>query len=247
MMPSLRLGIWTTVGYAAIIALATAFPFHQFDGLTGATDMLAAVLPSQIVAVALCVLVVVRFAGWAAVGFGNLDWIGMVWLLPGWLVLAAIGWNIAEVTTVEDLRIFGLWSLSVVLLSTLLIAFGEEVLFRGILLRGALMRLSAPFAMLLSAVLFGLFHLVNGLAGQGAIETSQQVLFAVIVGFFLAPIAIRVGNLWPLIIWHWFWNIAVILGQTKGVLGPFVFFGIAVQAVVSIWLWAEIIRTTRVR
>ena len=244
-MPSLRLGIWATVTYTAIIAVATVLLFQVWDGPTDIRGVLLALLPVQLIAVLFCLIVVFRFVGWQATGFGRLHRRGLAWFLPAWLVLAAMGWGIASDLTAEDLNGFDRLGLVVLVVTPFLIAFGEEVMFRGLLLRGALKRFQAPTAMMLSAALFGLFHLVNGLAGQDAVETSQQILFAVIVGFFLAPIALRVGNLWPLIIWHWLWNIAIILGQVAGLLHPLALFGIAIQAVVSLWLWADIIRQSR--
>ncbi|MFA8443347.1 lysostaphin resistance A-like protein [Yoonia sp.] len=241
-MPSLRLGMGATGIYVAIIALATYYVFHIQGGPTQPQGLLIALLPIQMIAVLFCVGVVLRYTGWRAVGFGRLDWWGMVWFLPGWVLIGFMGWHIFTTVAADDLRGFGPFGLVVLVLTTFLIAFGEEVLFRGILLRGAMTRFSIPIAMLLSTVLFGVFHFVNGLAGQGAVETTQQVLFVMIVGVFLAPIAVRVGNLWPLIIWHWFWNMAVILGQTAGLLHPLTLVGIAVQAVVSIWLWTAMIR-----
>jgi len=241
-MPSLWLGILATATYAAIVAMGAIFLFDAASRPSDIYAVLKGLLPAQVMAVIFLLFVVLRWIGWRAVGFGEISWSGMIWFMPGWSVLAVMGWDIAHAMTPEDLQAFSGVALAILFATTLLIAFGEEVLFRGILLRGAMTRLSVPFAMLLSALLFGLFHLVNGLAGQDIAGTSQQVLFAIVVGFFLAPIALRVRNLWPLIIWHWFWNIAVILGQTGGLLHPLALAGIAVQAVVSIWLWAAIIR-----
>ena len=244
-MPSLRLGILASVIYAAIVAVGTLVFLGIADRPTGIVAVMAGLLPVQIIAVGFCLFVVRRWASWHTIGFGRISWTGMLWFLPGWIVLGVMGWDIHQATLTEEQQAFRGVAIVVVFTTTLLIAFGEEVLFRGILLRGAMRRLSIPVSMLLSAVLFGLFHLVNGLAGQGIAETSQQVLFAIVVGFFLAPIALRIGNLWPLIIWHWFWNLAVILGQSGTILHPLALAGIAVQAVVSIWLWAAIIRGPR--
>jgi membrane protease YdiL (CAAX protease family) len=233
------------VVYAAIIAVATVYIFVVWgEPLTLRTALLF-LAPVQLIAVLFCVGMVTRFASWRSVGFGRLRWSGMLWFLPSWVILAVMGVGIADALTAQDIAGLGVLGVTALLLTTLLIAFGEEAVFRGILLRGAMTRLRVPFAMFLSAFSFGLFHLVNRLAGQGASETSQQVLFAFLVGFFLAPIAIRVGNLWPLIIWHWLWNIAVILGQVAAVLHPFALIGMAIQAVISIWLWTDMIRQAR--
>ena len=241
-MSSLRLGVSAAVTYAAIIAAATFYFFQVQDGPADMRGALALLLPVQLVAVIFCLAVVARYIGWRGVGFGDMRWAGLIWFLPGWVVLGFMGWGIAEAATAENLRGWGTMGFALMALTTLLIAFGEEVMFRGVLLRSAMTRMSVRLAMLLSIVSFGLYHLVNGLAGQGASQTSQQVIFAVLSGFFLAPIAVRTGNLWPLIAWHWFWNMGLILGQVVGVLYPFALVGIAIQAVVSLWLWAALTR-----
>ncbi|MCK0096643.1 CPBP family intramembrane metalloprotease [Yoonia sp. F2084L] len=241
-MPSLRLGIWATAAYTALIAAATFYVFQISEAPADIQGALAALLPVQLIAVVFCCLVVMRYFGWRHVGFGALRWSGLIWLLPSWAVLGVIGWSLTDVLTLNDLRSLGGGFLFLLITTPLLVAFGEEVLFRGILLRGAMAQLTLPQAMALSAVLFGAFHLVNGLGDQELAGASQQVLFAVLVGFYLAPIAVRIGNLWPLIIWHWLWNIAVFLSQYAGIMHPFVLIGIAMQTVIAIWLWAELIR-----
>lgn len=244
-MPGLRLGIITAVVYAAIIAVGTALVFILRPEPITLEIALLLLLPVQLVAVLFCVAIAMRHAVWRSVGFGRLQWSGMLWFLPSWVILAVMGLGLVQTLTAQTMAGLGAAGISLLLVTTFLIAFGEELVFRGILLRGAMTRIAMPMAMFLSAFAFGLFHWVNRLAGQGAGETSLQVLFAFLVGFFLAPIAIRVGNLWPLIIWHWFWNIAVILGQIAAILHPFALIGIAIQAVISIWLWTAMIRKGR--
>jgi len=244
-MSGFRLGILATLTYFAIIAVATFYFFQLREAPSDIRGVLRLLFPVQLVAVIVCLAVIARSIGWRAAGFGKISWSGMIWFLPGWAVLGLMALGITEAAAADNLRDWNATGLALLVLTTLLIAIGEEVTFRGILLRGALTRLSVPSAMLFSTVAFGLFHFVNGLAGQNAADTSQQVIFAVLAGFFLAPIALRVGNLWPLIIWHWLWNMGLILGQSAGVFHPFVLIGIAIQAVVSIWLWAALIRTLR--
>lgn len=240
-MPSLGRGLLATGGYIALTAAASFYVFQIAEPPANLPHRLAALLPFQLVAVALCLWILIRGAGWRAVGFGRLNWGGLVWLLPATLVLAVMAWQIADTLVWEDIVLLGTRGIILLTLTPFLIAFGEEVMFRGILLRGAMATLPVMQAMMLSAVIFGAFHLVNGIAGQGMSETSQQVIFALLVGFFLAPIAVRIGNLWPLIIWHWLWNVVVYLSQLAEVMHSFVLIGIAAQAVISIWLWADVI------
>ncbi len=246
-MPSLWLGLRATSIYVALVAAAAAYVFRIGTPPASVTDTLSRMLPFQLIAAIFCLFVAVRWFGWAAVGFGRLNWSGLVWLLPSWVVLGLMFWDISKVATLTDVLALGSGGLALLIVVPFLIAFCEELMFRGILLRGATAALPLMYAMLLSAVLFALMHVINGIAGQGAAGTMQQIVFALLVGFYLAPIAVKLGNLWPLIIWHWLWNIAVFTSQISGVLHPLVLTGIAMQTIVSIWLWAEVIREPRLR
>lgn len=241
-MPSLWLGLRTTAIYAALIVAASLYVFHFTPPPVTTVDALTALFPFQLLAGLYCLLVAVQHFGWRAVGFGSLRWRALVWMLPAWLVLAAMVWNVAGAATLREDLGLGWGALVFLVVTPFLIAFSEEILFRGILLRGAMATVPVIYAMLISAVLFGALHLINGMSGQSATGTAQQMVFAVLVGFFLAPIAVKLGNLWPLILWHWLWNIAIFASQMADVWHPFLMAGIAAQSVVCLWLWTELLR-----
>lgn len=80
---------------------------------------------------------------------------------------------------------WGDWSVGVVLLlllGTLLVGFGEELMFRGFLLVGARQRYSELGAFLLTCLLFGLIHGANVLNGQAVGATAKQMLSAAMTG-----------------------------------------------------------------
>jgi membrane protease YdiL (CAAX protease family) len=68
------------------------------------------------------------------------------------------------------------------LVGTLLVGVGEELIFRGFLLVGARQRFSEVGAFLLTCVLFGVIHGANALNGQAAGDTIKQVLSATVTG-----------------------------------------------------------------
>lgn len=86
--------------------------------------------------------------------------------------------------------------------SMLLIGFIEEMMFRGFLFRALLKKDPAPVAVTISAVTFGIGHIVNLLAGQANLETVIQVLFAVAWGFIFTMVFYKSGSLWVCIIVH---------------------------------------------
>jgi membrane protease YdiL (CAAX protease family) len=177
--------------------------------------------------------------GWRQIGFSRTRWSGIFWLLPSLAVmvpmLVSLLPHIAQVTADPKVTIL----LCVV---PALIGLTEEIMFRGVLLRAAMARLSVFNAMLLSATLFALMHGIIGIGGQPGLITVQQIAFAFLVGIFLAPIAIATGTLWIVIIWHAVWDMLVYASQIAGIAHHYALIGIMVQALISIWLWARLVR-----
>ncbi len=87
-------------------------------------------------------------------------------------------------------------------LSMLLVGFIEELLFRGFLFRALLKKDPAFVAITISAVTFGIGHIVNLLAGQGTAETVLQVFFAIAWGFLFTFVYYKSGSLWVCIAVH---------------------------------------------
>lgn len=87
-------------------------------------------------------------------------------------------------------------------LSMLLVGLVEELIFRGFLFRALLERDPAPVAITISAVTFGIGHIVNLLAGQGGMESLIQVIFAIAWGFIFTFMFYKSGSLWVCIVVH---------------------------------------------
>ena len=82
----------------------------------------------------------------------------------------------------------------------LIAPFVEEILFRGIFLRGFLFNYSPKNSILLSAFLFSIFHL-----------NIYQIPVAFILGCFFAWLHYRTDSLWPSIIGHILYNSCVMV------------------------------------
>ncbi|WP_341366890.1 CPBP family intramembrane glutamic endopeptidase [Yoonia sp. BS5-3] len=237
-MPSLRLALRMMLVYFAVIALATTYRFVLNDPPGDTMAMLRGLLPVQLFMAAFLVFVVTRFAGWAIVGFGPLQWPVLLWLCPSVFLMVMMLWGL-DLAQIYAQVGPGLWLLVLV---PFLIGFSEELMFRGLLLRGVMTRLPAGQAMLLSAVCFALLHGFNGIGLQAVWPTIQNMALAFCVGFFLAPLALKLGNLWPVIIWHAIWDLLVFSSQISGLVHPGTLFAILIQAVLCIWLWADMAR-----
>lgn len=88
-----------------------------------------------------------------------------------------------------------------------LIGASEEILFRGIVL-GALSEAhekkgrSRFYPVLLSSVIFALFHFVNLLSGAGILAVLQQVGYSFLIGAMLAAMLWKTENLWLCVTVH---------------------------------------------
>ena len=93
-------------------------------------------------------------------------------------------------------------SLIIAVLSMAIVGFVEEMLFRGFLFKAMLKDGKPVVAIIVSAVTFGIGHIVNILTGQASVETFLQMLFAVGLGFIFTIVCYVSGSIIPCIIAH---------------------------------------------
>lgn len=86
--------------------------------------------------------------------------------------------------------------------SMLLIGFVEELIFRGFLFRYLLKKDPVPVAISISAVTFGIGHIVNLFTGQASLETVIQIVFAIAWGFLFTFMFYKSGSLVISVIVH---------------------------------------------
>jgi membrane protease YdiL (CAAX protease family) len=172
-------------------------------------------------------------AGWKA--------IGLAWLLPLAIGFAAYGaaWvtglarfeipalaQLGLSTLAPPVRFAVLLGLSLTLVSflSLFSAAGEEIGWRGYLLP-RLIEAEVPRPLLLSGLVWAVWHLPLILSGQYAAGPSRAlsavvfVLTVVGIGYVIGWMRLTTGSVWPAIVLHGVWN-AVIQGafdtSTKG-------------------------------
>ena len=92
-------------------------------------------------------------------------------------------------------------TLAIAAVTMLALGFGEEATFRGVVLR-VLQPIGLMRAAVLSALLFGAFHLVNLSLGSSPVDVGFQVLYTALIGFTFAATALVTGAIWPLILIH---------------------------------------------
>ena len=103
-------------------------------------------------------------------------------------------------------------SLVYALLSMILVGFVEEMIFRGFLFRAMLSTDKAAQAIIVSAVTFGIGHIVNLFTGQACFETVMQIIFAISWGFILTMVCYKSGSIIPCIAAHSVIDVLSLLG-----------------------------------
>jgi membrane protease YdiL (CAAX protease family) len=138
---------------------------------------------------------------------------------------AALGWHAIGLRRPHHLRltvfpaatvVFGyvapfppqaLTTIALAVLLVALVAVGEEIAFRGVLLHLLAPR-GVAAAVALSSLLFGLTHTVNLLLGAPPAGVALQVFFAGTGAVGLAALRICTGSLWPGIALHAAYDLA---------------------------------------
>ena len=98
-------------------------------------------------------------------------------------------------------------------LSMILIGFVEEMLFRGFLFKAMVPKTGLKKAVVVSALTFGIGHIVNLFAGQAALLTILQVVFAIGWGFMLTLIYLKCGSIWPCVAAHSLVDVMSVIGK----------------------------------
>lgn len=126
----------------------------------------------------------------------------------------------------------------------LAVGFGEEIIYRGVILR-LLRPWGVVGACALSAVIFGLGHVGNALFfDQPWPQTAHMMVVATLFGLVYAPLRLRVGALWPLGLLHALTNVA----ETAALIPPplWVTAVVAPMALVyAVWLIRPLRRSER--
>ena len=87
-------------------------------------------------------------------------------------------------------------------LSMVLIAYIEEIIFRGFLFKALLAKEGELKSIIIVGITFGLGHIVNLFSGQASLETLVQIIFSIAWGFILVTIFYKSKSLIPCIMAH---------------------------------------------
>ncbi len=142
----------------------------------------------------IAIALLTRLGWWKTVGFKPLHQRGdlLYFLIP--LVPTVL--NFLPGVQIESI-VYVTW----VLLIALMVGFAEENIFRGLMLQ-AIKPLGHWRAAIITALLFGLTHVMNTLTGKNLLDSMMQIGYAVAIGFAYAALALKKDGLWLLILAH---------------------------------------------
>lgn len=130
------------------------------------------------------------------------------------LVLLAIS-SLALMTGMPEGRV-----MFFVIFNTILIGVSEEVMFRGVLFRALLENFKVWPAIIITTILFGAVHVLNGFTTGDWDGALVQAVAAGMSGLIFMAIVIRTGSLWPAIIYHFLWDCILFLMGTASAAKP---------------------------
>ncbi len=146
------------------------------------------------------IALLVGMGWWRVVGFRRPhDWSDLRYFIIPLLPLV--------MNLIPGVEVTSLSHLGVALAITLMVGFVEEVFFRGLMLN-ALKARGLWRAAVITALLFGLTHAMNVLAGKSAVDAAAQIFYAAAIGFSYAALVLKKGVIWPLVITHFMINFA---------------------------------------
>ena len=151
-----------------------------------------------LVAISAALLAAIRLLG-IQKELGMTRWLqngrALLWLLPMWVLSTGNLWGGVS------LRYDAITSVMAVL-SFLLVGVAEEIIFRGFLFNGMKKTGRLTVAIIVSAITFGMGHMVNLLTGHATAETLVQMIFAAAWGFLFTFAYLKGGSLLPCIAIH---------------------------------------------
>lgn len=143
----------------------------------------------------LLILLIFALKGSAFYGFQTVkDGKRYLYFIPLVLIISVNFWNGVNIQNSAEEIVFHI-------LTMLNIGLIEEIIFRGFLFR-MMEKDNVKAAIIVSAVTFGIGHVVNLINGAELIPTLLQIGYAASIGYLFVIIFYRSGSIWPCIIAH---------------------------------------------
>lgn len=197
--------IWSVVIIEVLLLLAVfaAGAYTTIKELTYTAPVLISFVP---IALVLILYFTVK-KKWGFLGFRSLSSISAdqwIYYAPLVVVLVTISLKGFQSISVSEVLFF--------LFFTLLVAFVEESIYRGLILKTLLAK-GAKTAVITSSILFSITHLLNALSGLDMTQLLLQLVYALLIGFVLALLMLKNSNIIPLVLFHFLHNLIQYVGN----------------------------------
>jgi len=212
--PTLGRGITVAVLYAVVFLAAALISGVDYDELSQSSSN---VLTFVVIPVGLAILATLALTarwGWWDLLFHERPKLSD----PRWLRAIPILWALVIVVTLATAP-WDEWNAGLVLLvfaGTLMVGFGEEIVFRGYVLVGARGRYTEVGAWFVSTLAFALLHGLNIFTGQAVGATFQQIAAAFVFGSALYFTRRVTGLLVVGMLLHGLWDFSTFIGAGRG-------------------------------
>jgi membrane protease YdiL (CAAX protease family) len=104
-------------------------------------------------------------------------------------------------------------------------AFGEELLFRGVIF-SLLLALPMWQAILLNGIVFGSMHLIHGFMDASWASAASHAVLTIPAGMMFVAVRYRTGSLWLCVFLHMILNLCIIYSNVEPAAGPAVYFAV---------------------
>ena len=234
---ALWIAVGTFVAYVALVFVLWKSLGFRYDRITESPRMIVRGLVIPIGAGAILLTAVTSALGWWQAALFEPAPSSALWtcIVPVLLAVAAVGTVLSIDWRSPKARVLPLIAVGV-----LFVGFAEELVTRGILVVGLREGGVPEWAVIVvSAVLFGLLHGINGFFGQSWRITALQVVIATLMGVAFFATRMTTGTLLVAMLLHALWDFGVFGSQlTRGGVKPVVAivqYGALLAGLVAVW------------
>lgn len=194
------------------------------------------------------IYIVKKYYGWKNVGFSKLNFKNIIWFIPYLILIILMMADFFKYVYISSVSFTHImWvKIGINFIATLLVAFCEEVIFRGILLTKVKPKDNILKLMILSTFWFSIIHIVNIFMGMPLGAVFAQMIYSGLLGFSFASLAIKLNNICPIIAFHGLWNFIGIsslsIGYKSSNISSLIVF---LNVIIGTILWISIIKQER--
>lgn len=221
--------VWSVVIIEVLLLLAVsaAGTYATIKELTYTAPVLLSFIP---IALVLIIYFTVKHK-WSSLGFRSLHTIpsgNWIYYTPLIIILITISFKGFREISASEVLYF--------IFFTLLVAFVEESIYRGLIFKTLLCK-GAVTAVITSSIIFSITHLLNALSDTDITQILLQLVYALLIGFVLALLMLKNNNILPLIFFHFVHNLIQFVGNdnTSEYMGIDLFI-LLVLAIHGVWL-----------